>query len=244
MPRHTSKLLSRHEVAAGTMAFAFERPDGFEFTAGQYLTLTLPDAPYADAKGNSRTFSIASAPGERQHLLVATRMTGSALKRSLAEAPLGTAVSLFGPVGTFTLSAEATAPIVFIAGGIGITPFRSMAVDAAARQLPHEITLIYSNRTPESAAFHEELAQLARLHPRFRYVPTMTRAEESRQPWDGERRLVSAELLREYVDDLGRAIFFAAGPPGLVGAVAQAAVAAGADPAHVHTEEFTGYASR
>jgi ferredoxin-NADP reductase len=76
-------------------------------------------------------------------------MTGSAFKRSLAEAPLGTPVSIFGPVGNFTLPVAATASVVFIAGGIGITPFRSMVLDAVRRR-PHRITLIYSNRIPSA----------------------------------------------------------------------------------------------
>ena len=158
MPRFTTRLIDRTQVADGTLAFAFERPAGFEFTAGQYLTITLPDPLYTDEKGNSRTFSIASPPQDAGRLVIATRMTGSALKRSLAEAPLGTPVSIFGPAGDFTLGPDPT-PVVFIAGGIGITPFRSMLLDAAARGLPHRITLIYSNRTPEGAPFHEELAR-------------------------------------------------------------------------------------
>ena len=103
MPRFTTRLIDRTEVADGTVAFAFERPAGFDFIAGQYLTITLPDPPYNDEKGNSRTFSIASPPQDAGRLLIATRMTGSALKRSLAEVPLGTPVSIFGPAGTFTL---------------------------------------------------------------------------------------------------------------------------------------------
>ena len=142
-------------------------------------------------------------------------MTGSALKRSLAEAPLGTPVSIFGPAGDFTLGPDPT-PLVFIAGGIGITPFRSMLLDAVARGLPYRITLIYSNRTPEGAPYHEELAGLARLHAAFRYVPTMVEPDKSAQPWTGERRFVNAEFLHDYVGDMTVPIFYLAGPPGLV----------------------------
>ena len=80
MPRFTTRLIDRTEVADGTLAFAFERPAGFEFTAGQYLTITLPDPLYNDEKGNSRTFSIASPPQDAGRLVIATRMTGSALE--------------------------------------------------------------------------------------------------------------------------------------------------------------------
>lgn len=243
MPRFTTRLIDRTQVADGTLAFAFERPAGFEFTAGQYLTITLPDPLYNDEKGNSRTFSIASPPQDAGRLVIATRMTGSALKRSLAEAPLGTPVSIFGPVGDFTLGPDPT-PVVFIAGGIGITPFRSMLLDAAARGLLRPITLIYSNRIPEGAPFHEELARLARAYTVFNYVPTMTEADKSAQPWDGERRLVNADFLHDHVADMTAPIFYLAGPPGLVVAATKTVLEAGADPAHLLSEEFSGYESR
>jgi ferredoxin-NADP reductase len=241
MPRFASRLIERHEVADGTTAFAFERPASFSFTAGQFLTLTLPEPLYSDERGNRRTFSIASPPQETGFLQIATRMTGSALKRSLAEMPLGTPVSIFGPAGYFTLHADAAVPAVFIAGGIGITPFRSMVLDAVSRQLPHHITLIYSNRVPEGAAFSEELARAAEKDVNLRYVPTMTQADVSRLPWNGERRLVDAQFLRDYISDMTGPIFYVAGPPELVAAMAKTVLDAGADPAHIRSEEFEGY---
>ena len=243
MPRYTTQLIDRTEVADGTLAFAFERPAGFEFTAGQHLTITLPNPLYTDEKGNSRTFSIASPPQDGGRLVIATRMTGSALKRSLAEAPLGTPVSIFGPAGEFTLGSDPT-PVVFIAGGIGITPFRSMLLDAAARGLPHRITLIYSNRMLEGAPFHEELASLARNYADFVYVPTITEADKSPLPWKGERRLVNADFLHDHVGDMTVPIFYLAGPPGLVVAATQTVLEAGAAPTCVLAEEFSGYESR
>jgi ferredoxin-NADP reductase len=241
MPRFQSRLIDRFEVAQGTMAFAFERPAGFDFTAGQFMTVTLPDPPHNDEKGNRRTFSIASPPQDAERLLIATRMTGSALKRSLAEVPLGTAVSLFGPSGRFTLQPAPGVPAVFIAGGIGITPFRSILSDAATRRLPHPIMLIYSNRNPSGAAFYAELVGLATKLPSLRFVPTMTAAEASVPPWTGERRMVNAEFLCEVIGDMTAPIFYLAGPPGLVSAVSKAVIEAGADPAHLRVEEFEGY---
>lgn len=243
MPRFTTHLIGRTEVADGTLAFTFARPAGFEFIAGQYLTLTLPDPQYTDEKGNSRTFSIASPPQEADRLEIATRMTGSALKRSLAEAPLGTPVSIFGPAGDFTLGTDPT-PVTFIAGGIGITPFRSMLRDAAARGRSGPITLIYSGRTLEGTPYHEELAGLAQTYPAFRYIPTITEAEKSPLPWAGERRFVTAEFLRDYIGDMLAPIFYLAGPPGLVVAATKTLLDAGAAPAHLLAEEFSGYESK
>jgi ferredoxin-NADP reductase len=241
MPRVGSRLIERIEVAEGTVAFAFDRPAGFDFTAGQFLIIVLPDPPYDDAEGNRRVFSIASPPQATGKLQIATRMTGSALKRSLAEVTLGAPVELSGPSGSFTLHTDSSVPTVFIAGGIGITPFRSMVHDAVNRRLPHQITLIYSNRTPEGAAFHGEFSRIAETHAHFKYIPTMTQAEKSRQSWDGERRYVNAEFLRDHIGDVTTPAFYLAGPPGLVAGIAKAVIEAGADPAHIRSEEFAGY---
>jgi ferredoxin-NADP reductase len=236
-----STLKERLEVAEGTMAFVFDRPNGFDFTAGQYVNLILPNPPHTDAGGNRRTFSIASPPHDTADLRVATRMTGSAMKRSLAEVSLGTPVELLGPAGSFTLHQDASVPAVFIAGGIGITPFRSIVHDAVRRRLPHRITLIYSNRTPEGAAFHQEFVRLAETHANLTYLPTMTQPDKARCPWTGECRYVNADFLRDHVGDLSTPIFYLAGPPGLVGAVTKALAEANADVSRLRCEEFAGY---
>src|SRR5207248_1617875 len=147
-----------------TMAFHFERPAGFEFRAGQTVDLTLIDPPETDSEGNTRTFSIASAPQERD-LFIATRMRGSAFKRVLASVPLGTAIEAEGPMGSFTLHHNLTKPAVFLTGGIGITPFRSIILDATARKLAQQLWLFYSNNRPEDAAFLDDLQQVANANP-------------------------------------------------------------------------------
>ncbi len=241
MPKHATRLIDRRPVAERTMEFLFERPAGFDFKAGQFVTLILPDPPFTDARGNRRAFTLCSPPQEAGHLAIATRMTEHALKRSLAEVPLGTPCEILGPSGDFTLHDDPAVPAVLIAGGIGITPLRSILLDAVARRLAHRITLVYSNRTPEGTAFHEEIDRVAAAHPNVTYVPTMTQAERSRGSWSGARRRVDAAFLGETVDDLTRAIVYVAGPPGIVAAVAGALAGAGADPARLRTDEFDGY---
>src|SRR5215831_388884 len=102
MPTHNVKLKSHAEVAEGTVAFHFEKPDGFNFKAGQFLNLTLIDPPETDGKGNRRNFSIASAP-EENDLMIATRMRNTAFKRVLKQIPLQKEVKMAGPFGSFTL---------------------------------------------------------------------------------------------------------------------------------------------
>src|SRR5258708_19065964 len=139
-----SKLVSRQEVAERTFAFHFEKPTNWTFTAGQALDLTLLDPPETDAEGNTRTFSIAASPHE-ETLMVATRMRETAFKRVLSALPPGSVVKIEGPSGDLTLHNNVKRTAVFLAGGIGITPFRSVVFRAAKEKLPHPIFLFYSN---------------------------------------------------------------------------------------------------
>ncbi len=134
------RLLKKVEVAEGTMAFHLERPPGFDFRPGQSADLTLVNPPETDSEGNVRTFSIASAPFE-DHLMFATRMRDTAFKRSLKKVPLGTTVKMDSPMGSFTLHKNSAKPAVFLAGGIGITPFSSIVRQADHDRSPHRLYL-------------------------------------------------------------------------------------------------------
>ena len=147
------------------MAFHFARPAGFAHAAGQNVLVTLLAPPQTDSQGDSRTFTLASAPHEPE-LMVATRMRDSAFKRVLKSAAAGTPVRIEGPNGLMVLHEDAARPAVFLAGGIGVTPFLSMARHAAKEKRPHQILLFYSNRRPEDAAFLEELERLEQANPR------------------------------------------------------------------------------
>src|SRR5690348_15096885 len=166
MPAYKTKLTNRNEIAESTTAFYLEKPPGFLFKAGQYLDLTLLDPPEMDSAGAVRSLSIASAPYE-DNLVVATRMRDSAFKRVIARVPLGTELKIEGPLGSFTLHKNAAKAAVFLAGGIGITPFRSILRQAAEEKSTHQLYLFYSNRRPEDAAFLNELWDLAQSNPHF-----------------------------------------------------------------------------
>ena len=221
-------LRRREQVAEGTLAFYFDKPAGFSHQAGQNALFSLPSGT------ESRTFTIASAPHERE-LMIATRMRDSPFKRSLAELPVGGRLKVDGPAGLMVLHEDESRPAVFLAGGIGITPFLAMARDAEARLLQHRITLIYSNRRPQDAAF---LAELKRMQNRnFRMVATMTNAPD----WQGEKRMISRELLVEHVKDLREPIYYFAGPLRMTMAVQGMLTELGIKDDDMRSEEFYGY---
>ena len=99
--------------------------------------------------------------------------------------PVGTSVQIEGPAGVLTLHRDAARTAVFLCGGIGITPFRSIAFAAAKEHLPHRIFLFYSNRRPEDAAFLAELQVLEKKNPNFKLIASMTEMEKSHRSWPG-----------------------------------------------------------
>lgn len=234
-------LVARRQVADRTMGFSFDlEGQAFPFKPGQYVQLTQGAPRYQDEKGNSRSFSIASSPDDSL-LLIATRLTGSAFKRSLAEVALGTRVDVQGPMGSFVLPQDATSPLALVAGGIGITPFRSMIKTVTEQRRPHRLTLIYSNRTPQDAPFLEELGTWETANPNFRLVATMTAPESSSTAWQGRRGYVDGRMIREALGDSGRFLFYVAGPERMVAGVTQVLIGAGVTEDSVRTEEFPGY---
>ncbi len=237
---YTSALRRREEIAQGTMAFYFDKPAGFDFKPGQSVDVVLPDPPETDAEGNGRALSLASAPSD-PHLMVATRLRDTAFKRVLRAMPLGGQVLLDGPSGSFTLHKNPAKPAVFVAGGIGITPFFSILRQAARDRLPHRLYLFFSNRRPEDAPFLEGLEELARQNPNFHFVPTMTEMEKSQREWKGERGFLDRAMLTRHLPALQGPIYYLAGPPGMVTALRQVLTQAGADEDDIRTEEFSGY---
>jgi ferredoxin-NADP reductase len=237
---HETRLLRREVVAEGTMAFYFERPDGFVYRAGQNTLLSLLEAKEFDGFGPTRTFTLASAPHELE-LVIATRMRDTAFKRTLKSAAPGLRVALDGPNGLMTLHEDPARPAVFIAGGIGVTPFRSMALHAAHARLPHRLWLFYSNRRPEDAPFLGELRELERANPNYRFVPTMNEMEKSDLPWSGETGVVRKALLERYLQQVKSPIYYLAGPPGMVMGMQHMLEGLGVPPEDVRDEEFYGY---
>lgn len=235
-----ARLVRRETVAEGTMAFHFSKPSGFRHEAGQSLLMTLINPPETDREGNARTFTIASAPHEAE-LMIATRMRDTAFKRVLKTAPAGTKVRIDGPNGDMVLHDDTVRPAVFLAGGIGITPFLAMARHAANERLPHRLCLFYSNRRPEDTAFLAELQQLEQQNKNFRLVATMTEMSKSARKWDGETSFVNADLVNRFVRDLTAPIYYVAGPPAMADAMQDMLRSDGIADDSIRSEEFYGY---
>ena len=239
-PSFICKLKDRKEVAEGTMTFRFEKPSGWTFKAGQYLDMTLLDPSETDSEGNVRSFSIASAPHE-ETLMVATRMRDTAFKRVLKKMPFGTAFKIEGPSGDLILQTVVTRAAVFLAGGIGITPFRSIVHWAAKEKLPQRVVLFYSNRRPEDAAFLADLQSLEKDNPKYKLIASMTEMKKSHQPWNGETGLIDQGMIGRHLKGAASPIYYIAGPPAMVKGLHDMLSKTGINDDDIRAEEFAGY---
>jgi ferredoxin-NADP reductase len=234
-----ARIKEKREVAKGTLMVVFDLLGReVDFLPGQYFWVTLLDPPYDDEKGPRRHISVVTSPTERGVLGLCTRLRDSAFKRSLVELPVGAEVEVEEPKGSFVLPEETDRPYVFIAGGIGITVFRSMLRYIADKGLPHRVTLVYSNRDRESAPFLDELQELERANPNFRLVATMTKDPD----WEGETRRIDTELLRDHLEeDLTAYTYLVAGPPAMAEAVVEMLKNAGVPEEQISSDGFSGY---
>jgi ferredoxin-NADP reductase len=227
------------EVAKGTLFVVFDlNGEEVEFRPGQYFWVELPDRGHEDEKGLRRHISVATSPTDRGVLGLCTRLRDTAFKKTLAELAVGDEVDVEQPKGDYRLPEDTNREYVFVAGGIGITVFRSMLRYIRDTGEPYRVTLVYSNRDRESTPFLDELVELERSLPGFRLVLTMTDDDG----WEGETRYVAADLLRDHLGgDLGHYTYLVAGPPAMVESVIEQLASAGVPEDRVLPDRFSGY---
>lgn len=217
--------------------FSVSLPE-FTFESGQNVDLTIDELPESAPGGRKRTFSFASSPQHRGRFMIATRMRPSVFKNTLRSMPIGSSLSAVGPNGNMVLHDDASRPAVMIAGGIGITPFRSMIEDAVLQHRPHRLTLLYSNRTKVQTAFLDELEAWAKAG-RLTLIPTLT--DEPAGDWPYERGKIDEAFVRHHVPDRSTALFYLAGPDPMVMALRRLVLGLGVSRDQLRLEGFSGY---
>jgi ferredoxin-NADP reductase len=235
MAEYQMTLVDRQRIARDTMAFWFDANGArYEFRAGQHADFVL-----GSESDNSRTFSLAGSPLDKEPIMIAMRMRETAFKTALNAAAFGTKFKVSRPRGSFTLHKDWTRPAVFLAGGIGITPVRSILQSATQERLPHKLYLFYSNREADDAAFIEELQGMAAQNPNFTFVPTIT--GHKTLEWPYEKGYINREMLTRYLFGLHGPIYYIAGPSGMVTAMTDLLNSSGVSPDDLRTEEFGDY---
>jgi ferredoxin-NADP reductase len=232
-------LRKKTRLASDVMEFTFRPQRGLAFAPGQYLEFTLGHSG-VDSRGNRRYFTLASSPTEDQvRLGVRFSQPGSSYKRALAQMD-GRVPLLSGQLaGDFTLPADPRDKLVFIAGGIGITPFRSILkylIDTGQRR---DIILLYANRHAEDIVYQDVLAEAqTRLGARVYY--TLTDPAHAPHGWRGALGRVDGRMIAAAAPDYRERCVYVSGPPDMVRATAAALRALGVPRRQIKRDYFPG----
>lgn len=234
--RHIALTLTgRRALTPTTDEFVFTSPAPITFEAGQYLELSLPH--HSDWRGMRRSFSMTSAPGENElRLGVKFYEPASSFKTALRQLPLGAYVTATGTAGSFTLPRDTTAPLLFIAGGIGITPFISQLQHMRKQRAQRDVILIYSVSSPEELAYRDVLEATGVR------VIVVTKATELTLPAGWYRindSSLSPEILEKLAPQLTGRRAYLSGPPAMIRSYKH--LLQGIGVRHITTDYFTGY---
>jgi ferredoxin-NADP reductase len=240
------KLVDKKKEAKGTVSFFFEPENNINWYAGQYYYFTFPELKYPDDRGTTRHFTISSSPTEGKLIRLTTRIRDkSGFKQSLNELPVGKTLEGAGPNGTFVLDEKEEGPHFFVAGGIGITPFRSMIKYVVDKALGTPIYMIYSNSVPEEIAFKKELDEISSKFPNIHIEYTISKPGESKEKWTGRSGRIDEnmlkDLLKKFSLDKDGVTWWVCGPPPMIDAMEEVLEKMKISSDIIRTEKFTGY---
>ena len=207
--------------------------NNFDFKAGQYAIMEL-DVNDTE-NGNTRSLSIASSPTEN-FLLFSTKISQSLFKQKFNNLNIGDKIKIKGPMGIFVLDENAK-NIIFLGGGIGITPFRDIIKYATDKKLPAKVALLYSNRTSDEICYRNEWPVFEKQNPNLKVVHTMTDDPN----WQGRKGRINDAMIREFCNDLNKTLFSICGPPGMVEGLSQLLKSMNVSQQNIKIEKFVGY---
>lgn len=233
------RLKSSAEAAAGIHEFTFLSDRPFVFKPGQYLEWTLPHKK-TDSRGDRRFFTIASSPTESEVKLVIRydEAHSSSFKRALMAMQPGEAISAAQLTGNFVLPKDKAKKLVFIAGGIGITPFRSMMKYLVDNNDTRSITLYYTSLSAYGFGFWDLFNQAMSVGLRPYYVIT---GQEIPPGWAGKSGFLTAENIKTEVADYKNNMYYLSGPPMMVGGYKKMLLSAGIPRKNIKTDYFPGF---
>jgi ferredoxin-NADP reductase len=236
----TLPFLKKEQLAKDTFSFFFDRSAiDFYFMPGQYIRMILSHEN-PDVRGTSRFFTIASSPHKKKHLMVTTKMIQSTFKETLHNLTPGTPVQFFGPMGKFLLDTTDQRERVFIAGGVGVTPFHSMLTYVAKKKISLPITLFVSFAAENEVIFYEELTSLTKKHNNLQVVYAISDKNVSKS-WKGEKGRVSKSIIKKYITDFNKPIYSIVGSTSMVEKTKDFLLSLKISEEQIITEDFTGY---
>jgi len=210
--------------------FRFPRPSTLSYKPGQYLFVTIKFG----GKKLSKTFSLSSSPTEKDHIEFTKKLTDSKFSNTLRTLKVGDWAMIDAPYGKFTFEGE-NEKIALLAGGIGITPFRSICKYCTDMRLTSKITLLYGNRSESDIVFKKELEK------QNKNLKVVFILNEASNAWKGATGVIDAEMVKREVPNYKERVFYACGPPPMVQAMEKLIKDLGLPPTQLRLEAFTGH---
>jgi len=231
-------ILEKTEVICeNTVAFTFDaKSTCYEFEAGQYANFTLTDPKYPDEKGNSRALSFANAPNDRNKLVIAARINSSVFINNLCSLSPGSKLFVSKPRGVLTLHRNSSIPAIFISGGIGITPVRSIIEDVVNKKLPHRIKLFYSNKKETQIAFINDFMKWTNEIENLDFIPIID--DSGNKNWKHEFGPIDKAMLCKYLENFDYKMYYVTGPSIMVDSVKDLLLNLDVKKENVRTEKF------
>ncbi|MDQ2685492.1 MAG: FAD-dependent oxidoreductase [Thermoproteota archaeon] len=227
----------------------YQTPSLFEYTAGQYAYFNLDNVGNND-KGLIRHFTISSSPTEN-FIMLSTKIRESQYKHRLSTLEVGDKVKVSRPEGEFVLPEDYSKPLIFLSGGIGVTPFRSMISYTTDKQLPLKIIMFDSNKNQQNILFKKEFDDWTTLNDNLKIIYTLSEEDSNEnsivggaEKWKGEIGRIDKELILRHVDTnmLGNSTFYVCGPPDMLKSMQSLLENELEIPKErIKVEEFTGY---
>lgn len=242
-PKHKLILTIKEKIKVGfnMVDFLFVPTQKIAFSPGQYMEWTLPHEKI-DARGNRRYFTIASSPTENElRLGVKFYPNGSSFKKNMLLLNENNPIVAGNPAGDFVLPKNTNQKLVFIAGGIGITPFRSMIKYLIDTKQPRPITLFYANKTVDEIVY-SDIFNLAQREIGIKIVYTLTDQTKVPADWQGRVGRLDANMIAQIVPNFRQNLFYLSGPRAMVASYRQILRDMGVLEKKIKVDFFPGFA--
>jgi ferredoxin-NADP reductase len=214
-------------------SFRFPKPLELLYKAGQYFFITIK----SDGKELTKHFSFSSSPTEKNHIEFTKKFTDSEFSAALKKLKSGDWARIDAPYGDFTFEGE-HAKIGLLAGGIGITPLRSICKYCTDKQLDTKITMLYGSRTEADIAFREELETMQQQNKNLKIVFTLNDGPPS---WKGAVGFITGDMVKREIPEYRETMFYTCGPPPMVEVMEKLVENLGLPKARLKREYFSGY---
>ena len=233
------KFIKKTQVSIDAWDLHFEKPEGFKYKSGQFIQVNIPQQ-HPDDRGQKRWFTLSSSPTEDSIDITTRKLPKhSSFKDYLFKLRKGDDININGPDGSFVLPNNKK-NLVWVAGGIGITPFRSQIKFLTDSKIyNYNITVFHGNRTLKDNICRELMTSYEGKNTNFKYIEVLSEGVPNN--WGGESGYIDEDLIKKYVNDLKSKHYYISGPEPMVDSMKDKLSSIGIGKNNINQDWFPGY---